>query len=104
MLLFVSMTMADTQYFYLEQDERIENQEVEPEELKETEERHDWVKLLFSGGDSDGLASHVFDQFQRAIDGYTREVVSRKHNLVLSRVPLFIMHCSLKIHLSSSHY
>ena len=98
MLVFGAMTLADTKSFYLEKEEIVEGREIEREELKEGAEGKDSIKLLISGG-TDYLAAHHTIGLQRTLEYHTQEMSLRNTEFQKKSIPLFIMHCCLKVHL-----
>ena len=90
------MTLADTKFFYLEQEELVEGREVEREELKEGAEGKDWIKLLLSGGHGYFVAQFSY-QYQRKNDFCLQEITRRTTCFGHTQIPLFLKFCSLKI-------
>ncbi|MFY0653283.1 MAG: hypothetical protein JXQ96_14670 [Cyclobacteriaceae bacterium] len=99
LLLFVAMTLADTKFFYLEQEELVESAEVEREEIKEAKEGRDWIRTLLSGG-ADYLSVQNTFLAQRAALICTREIAQLAIAILSADIPLFIKFCCLKIHLT----
>ncbi len=96
MLLFGVMTLIDTKFFYFEQEELVEINEIEDEELEKSNKENNWVKLPIIGG-----TDFVSEQLCYQIQHLTRLCVidfdqyDKTHSL--SHIPLFLMHCCLKI-------
>ncbi|MEQ9301199.1 MAG: hypothetical protein RIF33_21665 [Cyclobacteriaceae bacterium] len=99
MLLISAMTLADTRAWVFELDEIIEGREIEKEELKEgSEVAREWYRLLSAGG-LDFIPSDPF-LFKSVLLHYSALNQSSAYlHTTDSRAPLFILHCSLKIHL-----
>lgn len=101
LLVFSAMTFNDTQFIFIDHEEWIEAREVEKEEeVKEGEESEkSELKYLFSGG-SDFISSSWHPEFsnywQVLRDGKSLNALDFTH----TKVPLFIMYCALKLHLS----
>lgn len=93
------MTVADTKFFYLEQEELVESSEVELEEIKELKEGRDWIRILLSGG-TDYLAAQNTFLTHRASQICIREIAQLAIESLSTDVPLFIKFCCLKIHLT----
>lgn len=93
------MTLADTRTLVFELDEIIEGREIENEELKEGSEiEREWLKLLASGG-PDFLPSGFFLIKSSILCLNANRIADHQAVSLTSGLPLFILHCSLKIHL-----
>lgn len=99
MLLLGAMALADGKSFYLEQEELLEGREIEREELKEGSEGRDWIKLLFSGG-PDFHAMQVYHQIRIVTADHIKEITQRNCTFDRQEIPLFLMYCCLRTHLS----
>ena len=99
LLLISAMTLADTSTWVFELDEIIESTEIENEELKEgSGVEREWHKLLTSG-DSNFLPSGLF-RFKSVILHLLAVLnIHDQASLATLGLPLFILHCSLKVHL-----
>lgn len=93
------MTLADTTFLYLEQEESVEICESELEELKESKEGRDWIRVLLSGG-TDYLAVQNTFLIQRNSQICTGERAQLGNTILSTDIPLFIKFCCLKIHLT----
>lgn len=97
MLVFGSMTLADCQFFYLEQEEVVEGREVGSEEVKDGEKGKNKTWLLING--SPGcLSFHHDHQFQH----FFYFLITNNSRYLISALdegtPLFILFCCLKVH------
>lgn len=98
LLLISAMTLADTRAWVFELDEIIEGRELENEELKEgSEAEREWFRMLSAGG-PDFIASDPFQFKSGLFHSITLEQPSSFLGTACS-IPLFILHCSLKVHL-----
>lgn len=93
------MTLADTKFFYLEQEELVESVEVEREEIKKGKDGRNWIKILLSGG-TDHLAVQNSFLAQRISQICTREIAQFAIATHSTDIPLFIKFCCLKIDLT----
>lgn len=99
LLLFTSMTLADTRVFYMEQEQVVESKEVEREELKENAEGKVEIKTLLFGS-ADGDTNQILYHLNRVANSFFRAATNRNRTLQKSQIPLFLMYCCLMVHRS----
>lgn len=97
LLVFTAMTFNDMHFMFIEKEELIEGREID--DVKEEEESNKSVYKFHSIGGGGILHSTIFFNFSNLCFNIHSHPKYAKRNRYELSIPLFIMYCTLRLHL-----